>query len=63
MNIHKLCPSPRFASGQKIVLLAAILQMAAGVLTLCFPESWYPQETEWQLTAEKEITGIHGGLS
>ncbi|EAC1400061.1 esterase, partial [Salmonella enterica] len=26
--------------------------MAAGVLTLCFPESWYPQETEWQLTAE-----------
>lgn len=33
------------------------------MLTLCFPESWYPQETEWQLTAEKEITGIHGGLS
>ncbi|EBQ5259843.1 TPA: esterase, partial [Salmonella enterica] len=42
MNTHKLCPSLRFASGQKIVLLAAILLMAAGVLTLCFPESWYP---------------------
>ncbi|WP_262234160.1 SdiA-regulated domain-containing protein, partial [Escherichia coli] len=39
------------------------LLMAAGVLTLCFPEPWYPQETEWHLTAEKEITGINGGLS
>ncbi len=62
MNIHKLCPL-KFALRQKIVLLAAILLMAAGVLTLCFPETWYPHETEWLLIAEKEITGIHGGLS
>ncbi|KGF83927.1 membrane protein, partial [Salmonella enterica subsp. enterica serovar Weltevreden] len=53
----------RYLCNQKAALLTAILLMAAGVLTLCFPESWYPQETEWQLTAEKEITGIHGGLS
>ncbi|WP_348235397.1 SdiA-regulated domain-containing protein, partial [Salmonella enterica] len=48
---------------QEAALVTAILVMAAGVLTLCFAECWCRQETEWQLTAEKEISGIHGGLS
>ncbi|ASG86027.1 YjiK family protein [Salmonella enterica] len=44
-------------------LATSALLITAGVVTLCFPETWYPQETEWQLTAEKEISGVKGGLS
>lgn len=47
----------RYLCNQKAALLTAILLMAAGVLTLCFPEFPYPQETEWQLTAEKKLPG------
>ncbi|OAG96848.1 hypothetical protein AKO42_16845 [Salmonella enterica subsp. enterica serovar Nottingham] len=31
--------------------------------TLYFPETWYPEETQWQLATEKDIPGIQGGLS
>ena len=37
--------------------------MVAGAATLYFPETWYPEETQWQLATEKDIPGIQGGLS
>ena len=47
---------------QKPALLAGALLMA-GAATLYFPETWYPEETQWQLATEKDIPGIQGGLS
>lgn len=44
-------------------LLTVFILAAAITVTLLFPEAWYSQESEWQLTAEKEITEIRGGLS
>ncbi|WP_411157728.1 SdiA-regulated domain-containing protein, partial [Salmonella enterica] len=48
---------------QKPALLAGALLMVAGAATLYFPETWYPEETQWQLATEKDIPGIQGGLS
>ncbi|WP_395224845.1 SdiA-regulated domain-containing protein [Salmonella sp. SKLX107313] len=53
----------RWLLKQKSSLMTVIFLMAVGVLILYFPETWYVQETEWRLTAEKEILGIQGGLS
>ena len=47
---------------QKPALLAGALLMVAGAATLYFPETWYPEETQWQLATEKDIPGIQGGL-
>ena len=48
---------------QKPALLAGVFLMVAGAATLYFPETWYPEETQWQLATEKDIPGIQGGLS
>ncbi|EAN5162640.1 TPA_asm: hypothetical protein GDL74_19475 [Salmonella enterica] len=47
----------------KYKLTTVALLITAGVVTLCFPERYYLKETGWNLTAEKEIPGLKGGLS
>ncbi|EEN6471020.1 YjiK family protein [Salmonella enterica subsp. enterica] len=47
----------------KSVLLTTALLIMAGVVILYFPETYYLKETGWNLTAEKEIPGVKGGLS
>ncbi|HGE5896217.1 TPA: SdiA-regulated domain-containing protein [Escherichia coli] len=44
-------------------LLAVFILAAAITVTLLFPEAWYSQESEWQLSSEKTIPGIKGGFS
>ena len=41
----------------------AFILIVVAVLTLLFPEVWYPQENAWQLSVKKHIPGINGGLS
>ncbi|MEC9712351.1 SdiA-regulated domain-containing protein, partial [Escherichia coli] len=53
----------KYVFNQSFTLLTLVILIAATIVTLLFPGAWYLQEKEWQLTAEKEITGIRGGLS
>ena len=48
---------------RRSALPTAFILIVVAVLTLLFPEVWYPQENAWQLSVKKHIPGINGGLS
>ncbi|EFH2541781.1 YjiK family protein [Escherichia coli] len=53
----------KYFFNQSFTLMTLVMLVVAAIVTLLFPDAWYLQEKEWQLSAERTIPGIKGGLS